>query len=139
MVSNGSRTVRRLSAILLFAALLLPLGVPLLALGQGTGAGLPACCRRTGAHHCAMDAAERLALQGNDPQSPRWQPPAGRCPYAPALLPTAHVDRLALPPAQAVCAAFLSGPAVVGHAEPRRRVLHDRSRPKRGPPASLLV
>lgn len=46
--------MRRLLSILLLAALALPLVAPMLALAQDPDAGLPACCRRHGQHHCAM-------------------------------------------------------------------------------------
>jgi hypothetical protein len=46
--------MRRLLSILLLAAFTLPLVAPLLALAQDPDAGLPACCRRHGQHHCAM-------------------------------------------------------------------------------------
>ncbi|HZQ45254.1 MAG TPA: hypothetical protein VFA99_18525 [Acidobacteriaceae bacterium] len=46
--------MRRLLSILLLAAFALPLVAPALALAQDPDAGLPACCRRHGRHHCAM-------------------------------------------------------------------------------------
>src|SRR6202012_2193715 len=46
--------MRRLLSILLLAAFALPLVAPLLALAQDPDAGLPACCRRHGQHHCTM-------------------------------------------------------------------------------------
>jgi len=46
--------MRRLLSILLLAAFALPLVAPMLALAQDPDAGLPACCRRHGQHHCTM-------------------------------------------------------------------------------------
>jgi hypothetical protein len=51
--------MRRLLSILLLAAFALPLFAPGLALAQDPDAGLPACCRRHGQHHCTMLRAQR--------------------------------------------------------------------------------
>jgi hypothetical protein len=51
--------MRRLLSILLLVAFALPLVAPLLALAQDPYAGLPACCRRHGQHHCTMLDAGR--------------------------------------------------------------------------------
>jgi hypothetical protein len=59
---------------------------PLSALAKGSDdAGLPACCRRHGAHHCAM-YAELMAMRaryGPDP-TPRFESPS-TCPLFPGL------------------------------------------------------
>lgn len=59
---------------------------PLSALAKGSDeTGLPACCRRHGAHHCAM-YAELMAMRarlGPDP-TPRFESPS-TCPLFPGL------------------------------------------------------
>ena len=60
--------MRRLSAISLVLLMLLPMLMPLTALGQDEDANLPVCCRRHGGmrHHCSMfDGLPGIALAGN--------------------------------------------------------------------------
>jgi hypothetical protein len=68
----------------IFLILFFGLG-PLSALGNdSTDAGLPACCRRHGSHHCAMNA-EMMTGRGGD-SSPSFSAPP-TCPlyHGPAL------------------------------------------------------
>lgn len=129
--------VRRLLSIPLLAVLLLPLLAPLLALGQGGEAGLPACCRRDGRHHCmaGMDMAAMPASRGLE-----WRARGEKCPFCPAAVSAAHPDRWSVPPtAQAVFAALVSHPGGTPQTESRRRISQDRARGKRGPPAHILL
>lgn len=128
--------MRTLVAILLLAVFGLPLALPLLAQGEISEAGLPACCRRTGAHHCAMSAGERAQAS---PHSPAFSAPEGRCPYGAQAPATVHPESFAPAPANAIFADLLSHPAVHAQTECRWRIARDRSRQKRGPPAARLV
>ncbi|MGI4829372.1 MAG: hypothetical protein ACRYFU_14440 [Janthinobacterium lividum] len=136
--------VRRIIAILLFAAFVLPFALPGLALGQDGEAGLPACCRRTGVHHCGMNRAEPQAsaatvstdLRWKDLQ---WKAPLQRCPFCPGTLTASHENLLALPAAQGSFAEFFSHPAGLAQTESKWRIARDRSRQKRGPPAAFLA
>jgi hypothetical protein len=123
--------MRRLLSFVLLAAFVLPMAAPLLALGQDPEAGLPACCRRHGQHHCAM----LIEMQKRADQAYV----GAICPHFPqhALAPTTatHLLVLQAPPSVAAFSAALS-PIV--RAETHRRLARERSRHKRGPPTNLL-
>lgn len=127
--------MHRRAAILLFWAFLLPFAAPLLALGQNAEAGLPACCRRDGAHHCAMGMAERSAEARDASQEPHWQAPAMRCPFAPASVASPHAQDWATPAAALRLIGFGSHPSSSAQTGAKRRIARDRARHKRGPPA----
>ena len=130
---------RRLLPILLLASLILPLLAPLLAFGQSTESGLPACCRRSGKHHCAMSMAEKSQAAAQD-TVPKWTAPTERCPYCPASFAPGHYqETFAAPPAQAFYADVSSHPAGVAQTECKRRISRDRSRQKRGPPSQTIL
>jgi hypothetical protein len=121
--------MRRLLSILLLAAFALPLVAPLLALAQDPDAGLPACCRRHGQHHCTM------LDQAQDPSAHRM---VAVCPFYPqhqaAYLTGAHP--LALQPPQR---AWMSPEALAASApvETHRSIARDRSQSERGPPSAF--
>jgi hypothetical protein len=125
--------VRKLISILLLAVFSLSLVLPLLAMGRDSEAGLPACCRRNGKHHCMMSMNERGDLVlSHDPQ---FKAPAEKCPYWPGSVAPSQPNPLAVPPsAVAVYGYLLSHPTGVTQTEARRRISRDRSNGKRGPP-----
>lgn len=131
--------VRRLLAILLLTVLGLPALPSAMALAQGDGMGLPACCRRLGAHHCGMAIGERMLPPGNAREAV-WQAPFERCPYCPASEAVKHHDATFTPAAQT---AFLghsdSNILRVRQAQCCWRVARDGARQKRGPPAISLA
>jgi hypothetical protein len=129
--------MRKLLSILLLLATVLPVAAPAFALGQDADAGLPACCRRHGKHHCMMGAAERGALVASTSKAPAWQTPLERCPYCPAAVAAMHPNVLAAPAAEALYAGVVSHPAGAAHVESKLRISRDRSRQKRGPPVLL--
>jgi len=126
--------MRRLLSIFLLAVFGLPLVLPLFALGQDADAGLPACCRRNGKHHCMMSMGERSQLASHDQQ---FRGPVEKCPYCPASLVASHPNPLAAPTAQAIFAQIVSQPTSAAQPESKWRIARDRSRQKRGPPLSL--
>ncbi len=128
--------MRKLLAITLLAMLGLPLVQPLFALTAKSAANLPACCRRNGKHHCMGDMAERNHANSHDPQ---FQAPAEKCPYCPASVALIHDNTFVAPTAQAIFAALIAHPAVVAQTESKLRISRNRSRQKRGPPASLSL
>lgn len=128
--------LRRLISILLLAVFGLPLALPLFAQGGLDEAGLPACCRRTGAHQCAMSMAERPQAA---PHSPTVSTPAEHCPYCAQAPATVHPDSFAAAPTDALFADLACLPAVHAQTESRWRSARDRSRQKRGPPVAQLV
>lgn len=134
--------LRKVVAILLLAVF----GLPLLssaALGQDAEAGLPACCRRAGAHHCAMTMGERGPLANATEASThngevRFRRLAERCPCCPTTPVTAHADPFSGPEqVRLMAAVFGSQAGVVAQTESRWRIARDRSRQKRGPPQIL--
>jgi hypothetical protein len=123
--------MRRVCASLLLPVFSLPLIAPALA-SAPDDSQLPACCRRDGKHHCAMN------MEVNVPS--RYHVAQETCPFSsfartPLLQP--HAFALVNPP---VLAGFAAGPAaVVGSAEAGYRISADRTRHKRGPPDSLVL
>jgi len=97
---------------------------------------LPACCRRHGAHHCAM-AMAALASQSASGGKPKFTAPA-TCPYFPGYTagPTSTTFALAASPVSlrgllAQAHALAAGRAAI----PLSQI---RTRAGRGPPASNL-
>ena len=126
--------MRRLLAISLALLFGLPLVAPLFALGSDAEANLPACCRRNGAHHCAMTAEQaEAALQGTHVSAPPMRCPA----YPKAVSPSRHLD-LSLDAAALTFAEAVSHPAIRRQTEAWARVALDGARQKRGPPAVRL-
>jgi|SRR5579883_1252967 len=105
----------------------LPLLAPVLASDIGE-AGLPACCRRSGKHHCAM-AGTMLRQQGH-----AISMIAEKCPYTPAVARLLPWTPLAPSIEAAIFAGVIRHPAVHAQAEALYRVSFDRTRQKRGPP-----
>jgi hypothetical protein len=128
--------LRRLIAISLLAMLGLQFVPPLLALTARSESNLPACCRRNGKHHCMMSISERGRLASRDPQ---FAAPAEKCPYSPAAVVASHGDTFAQPLVQAIFAGVVAHPAATAQTESKLRISLNRSRQKRGPPASFFL
>jgi hypothetical protein len=75
-----NRPMRRLLAIFLLCALGLPMATPLFAAALDQDTGLPACCRRNGAHHCTSMMTGTSAR----PEGTQVAAPHERCPAYPA-------------------------------------------------------
>ena len=125
--------MRRFLSILLLAFFGLALASPLLGLGVNGDAGLPACCRRTGKHHCAMGTADR----NQDQHGPTLSMISEKCPCCPGVIPSMQPNVLGPPAAGAIYAHIVSHPACVAQTESKWRIARDRSRQKRGPPVLL--
>ncbi|MDP9039491.1 MAG: hypothetical protein M3O02_09490 [Acidobacteriota bacterium] len=126
--------LRRLLSILLLAAFGLPFIAAALPLAQSGDSRLPACCRRNGAHHCAMSAlGDRSAIPASS-EEPAWKAPAERCPYwpAPGVSSTPH-HAPPQPDAYGLAARFGS-PIGTAQMVCRHRIACDRSTQRRGPP-----
>ena len=130
------RTLRKILSILLLAVFALPLLSPLLAHGADRDAGLPACCRKNGKHHCMMSMGERNQFAQH---GPAFGVLPEKCPYCPATIIAAPSHDLAVPTAEAIFAALVSHPSGVAQTESKCRISQDRSRQKRGPPTSLFL
>jgi hypothetical protein len=123
--------MRRLSAIALFAALVIPAVLPFLAVSS-PDANLPACCRRDGRHHCAMMA---MMERASHEISFRTQPPA--CPYRSQSVLLARSFSVHPSASMAFYAALVEHPAIHAQTVAARLVSAARSHRKRGPPSSF--
>ena len=128
--------MRRLSAISLVLFIMLPVLMPLTALGQDEDANLPICCRRHSGvrHHCAMMTAY---LASRLPGIKLMAMPV-RCPDCPSAAPVSGHLQLGLSSSSAHFAEISVHPAIQAQSEARARIALDRAWRKRGPPASLL-
>ena len=120
--------MRRLLAMLLLATFGLPLAASALELSQPAETRLPACCRRTGTHHCAMNLGKLSAAPMFGYRCPNFPRPSASAPadtFAAVASPASFtlMDNPALAPSQ--------------RAETQRRISRERSRHQRGPPARL--
>lgn len=129
--------MRRLSSILLFAAMLLPQVSAMLLSGAPSEAALPACCRRNGAHHCMMSAMERAKMTQVTSEK-RFGAPLEKCPMQQKALAAVHHEQSVVGAADVTTTALLQEPSAASQAECLRRISFDRSRQKRGPPAAQL-
>lgn len=127
--------MRRALAALLMLVFSFPLIAPAFVSASPDESSLPACCRRNGQHHCAMNA---ISLASG--VSKRYVTIAATCPWAPfahvaLMLPHALSSRRA----PAVVAPLAGPAAVVCAAEAGYRISFHRSRQKRGPPQLLAL
>jgi hypothetical protein len=105
-------------------------------LEAGDDAGLPACCRRHGAHHCAMSMSKAAAIMDTAPGKAIFTTPA-TCPEFPAAAATTA--------SQAMTAESLGLPALLAHAHTPQaarasaRLSQIRTRAGRGPPNASLA
>jgi hypothetical protein len=121
--------VRRIFAILLMAFLSFPLISPAL-LASDADSKLPACCRRSGSHHCSIMARQSHAA------GPAIE--TGRClsfPVATAFPGNPTVSSPGM--SQAIAGALVSHPASPQQAEALCRISYSRAGQKRGPPTSI--
>jgi hypothetical protein len=127
--------MRRLSAISLVLFLMMPVILPLTALGQDEDANLPACCRRHGgnSHHCAMMTAY---LVSRLPGTKLIATPLP-CPDCPSTAPVSVHFELGLTSALAHFTEMSSHPAIHVQTGARARIALDRAWRKRGPPQPL--
>ncbi len=94
--------------------------------GKADASRLPACCRRNGKHHCAMDS---------DGDGETAVASADSCPFLPGTLPsTAPVTALLLGLGLALALARKAGRARVAAAMAAMRPT-EHTWPRRGPPA----
>jgi hypothetical protein len=124
-------------AVGVFLILLFGVGPLAEALPVNAESRLPACCRRHGAHHCAM-AAQMAAAQALPASAPVFAPPA-HCPSYPGAMAatTAAIDALttALHGLSALLAQTHSPVAY----RPVPRQSQARARTSRGPPAFSIA
>ena len=122
--------MRRISASSLLAAICFWLIAPLVL--AGGEANLPACCRRNGAHHCAMSSEDASA------DGAVWHSTGSKCSSFPAA--SEAPSRAALAASRncaAIVTAMVRQSSVPQRAEVIYRLSFSRSRHKRGPPVIL--
>ena len=93
---------------------------------------LPWCCRRQGAHHCAMDSTE------SGVSGPAFRAPS-HCPQFPAALPAAIAPAFVAAPAPAQWPALASGAYAQVAEREAARAGRLRAQLDRGPPVSALA
>lgn len=127
--------MRRLLSILL--VIFFGFGPLTATLHGGDDPGLPACCRRNGAHHCAM-ADEALARIAHESGAPAFSAPS-HCPLYP------HAPAVTVAPVHAL-AARVAAPAFPGVRPSIPTALHLNAAGSyagthsgRGPPAFLFA
>jgi hypothetical protein len=125
---------RGLSIFLILFFWLGPLAV---ALPGEDESGLPACCRRHGAHHCAMamQMAARMA-QGESGGGPVFSAPM-TCPYFPGFVGATATTTYALIALQTGLPALLAQPHSPAAGRAAARLSQMRRRASRGPPALI--
>jgi hypothetical protein len=96
-------------------------------------ANLPACCRRSGTHHCAMRVMGQLADNQRG-----FAVVTERCPYCPLSVSTINSPTYKAEAAGAFYAEFVSHPALAPQTEAHYRISSLRSHQKRGPPSPLV-
>lgn len=120
---------------------------------------LPACCLKSGKHHCMMRTmAAGAYLQKSASRILRAPLPDGRdsagvsgssaanstatigqkCPFSPQATVASHVGAGTATPASAVYAGMVSHPSGSPQTEAGYRISFNRARQKRGPPALFL-
>jgi hypothetical protein len=131
--------VRRLLAILIAILVGLPAVTPLFALATGDDPGRPACCRRDGKHHCMLVDMQTSGSAASSRSGFGAPAVSERCPYGAKSAPAKPHSDWSLDIAQAIFAGVVTHPSVAPQTESKRRISADRSRHKRGPPASLFA
>jgi len=123
--------MRRVCAVILLAVFGAPCVVSVLL--ADSASSLPACCRRDGTHHCAMQAGQMESTSNSELQA------AGtKCPVFPRMGPvSSHSETLGVSTARAIFAALIQHPSVRPQIEARYRISFSRASQKRGPPVVL--
>lgn len=127
--------MRRALSILL--VLFFSLGPLAATLGASEDASLPACCRRQGAHHCAMTMGMAAAMADAASGKTVFKAPSA-CPAFPGYAATTSVPH-------ALLASCVGLPALLAHphspasGRAAARLSQIRTRVGRGPPATTLA
>lgn len=122
----------------IFLALIYAMGPLVATLATSDESRLPFCCRRNGAHHCAMSTQMAAMMSAADPATPNIKAPA-TCPYFPGYTVALNTTTLALAPPPLSLPALLADPHSPTTARAAARLSQIRTRAGRGPPASSLA
>jgi len=101
-------------------------------------AALPACCRRNGAHHCAMYMQMAARMASTPDSAPVFRVPS-HCPYYPL-----HPGSWTMPPLALVVSpiglpALLAQPHSPAAGRAAARLSQIRTRAGRGPPSTASI
>jgi|SRR5580658_7627566 hypothetical protein len=107
-------------------------------LGASDDAGLPACCRRHGAHHCAMSMRMAAMMAETASGKPVFTAPL-TCPYFPGYIAATTSVMQALTPAPVNLPDLLAQPHTPQAARAAARLSQTRTRAGRGPPAFTVA
>lgn len=135
LVYHEGRMRRALS---IFLILFFGFGPLTATLSASDEANLPACCRRNGAHHCAMSMAMRAWMVRSELRTPGFTAPA-HCPFYPRTSSTATAPAHALAVILKANSALTELPV---DAVPYCAAIHAPYRlalSVRGPPASAIA
>jgi hypothetical protein len=109
-------------------------------------AKLPACCRRAGAHHCAMNsmalASDSASASAPDSASNSPAPAitaVSHCPSWPRAFATPHSQAFAPQPSAGISAALLSAATLRTRNDALARIARLRQLSLRGPPPARLA
>ena len=123
--------MRRLLAISLLLLFSLPLITPAFALSANTDAGVPACCRRTGAHQCFM----KIHRQRTPTSGTTFNTLQTTCPAYPNPTPVFQRNDIQPQVATLIQAAPTTAEAITSHTHPLSATSLDTACQKRGPPS----
>jgi len=126
-----NRSVRRLLALSLLLLLSFPLAAPLFALSANSEANLPACCRRNGAHHCAMKM-QRTGIAAQ--QTTAFSTPM-KCPFYPGAATLVRHNDARLHTVAGLLVETVDDPVIKLTSYTHVRIDLDTAWQKRGPPA----
>jgi hypothetical protein len=122
--------MRQLTAILSLLQFLLLAGAPLLA--ADTESNLPACCRRSGKHHC-MGRMPAMLNEGASLRAANTN-----CPAFPKLATAPNCSRFAVPGTSNEPNGIESTqPSILGQIDNSYHICWSRIKQKRGPPTQL--
>ena len=100
---------------------------------------LPPCCRRHGAHHCAMSVrVAALISQATSGGKPIFTAPP-TCPYFPGYIVSSRLTIIALATLPVSLPVLLARPHSPAAGRADARISQIRTRAGRGPPASKLA
>ena len=131
LVYSGSQMRHALS---IFLILFFGLGPVAATLRADDDSGLPACCRRHGAHRCVMSMTMAAIMVQSDGK-PILSAPS-TCPYFPGYNVAPSTTPLALAAPTVSMPALLAQPRTLAAARAAARLSKLRTRAGRGPPAS---
>lgn len=126
--------MRRLLSLVLLMVFGLPTVAAALSASSTPDSLLPACCRRDGAHHCMMSAAEIDALL----HGKHFTTLRSHCPYYPGAATVLQHQQLAYQAHQPANVSLVSLPARIGQIQVWALATERGARHKRGPPQILL-